>query len=244
MFCYEHHPKLFENFESCSPGVVQFELDGDHDTNQLAEFSSHHQRCQGVCPRWTQAAGLCIIFSCAPTVWVPKNSWSGRKKKISRSLPAFKQQLDRWIDNCAQVLHVLRLSAARWIRCRQFWGPRFHLGRAAPMGWFVQFCLAYRYVPASYNGKSEALMDTDVSTRFLNVFEQPCPGSKPYIWYLTLVDTGWQSKRLSWCLNGTYSDGCHYTPYTEFKNHPRSNLAPNCIAPWQLGWHCLSLGDS
>ena len=166
MFCYEHHPKLFDNFESCSPGVVQFELDGDHDTNQLAEFSSHHQRCQGVCPRWTQAAGLCIIFSCAPTVWVPKNSWSGRKKKISRSLPAFKQQLDRWIDNCAQVLHVLRLSAARWIRCRQFWGPRFHLGRAAPMGWFVQFCLAYRYVPASYNGKSEALMDTDVSTRF------------------------------------------------------------------------------
>ena len=60
--------------------VVQWlELDGDHDTNQLAEFSSHHQHWQGVCPRWTQAARLCIIFSCAPTVWVPKKSWNSRK---------------------------------------------------------------------------------------------------------------------------------------------------------------------
>ena len=174
-------------------------------------------------------------------------SEQGEKPSTSKSLlssDGFRKMSKADYEYYMHQVHVLRLSAARWIRCRQFWGPRFHLGRAAPMGWFVQFCLAYRYVPASYNGKSEALMDTDVSTRFSNVFEQSCPCSKPYIWYLTLVDTSWQSQRLSWCLNGTYSDGCHYAPFREFKNHPRSSLAPNGIAPWQLGWHCLSLGDS
>ena len=111
---------IWELFESWTTGVVHwFELDGDHDTNQLAEFSSHRQHWQGVCPRWTQAAGLCIIFSCAPTVPVGTKQFVKQPQiLISRSSPAFKQQLDRWTDNCAQVLHVLRLSAARgWIRC-------------------------------------------------------------------------------------------------------------------------------